>query len=97
MRREQQLMVLYLVHMDSKFSFLVPKGLLKSRLEKFKHFEANQSNFGDRCPICLGDFKVGNWLVELDCDGKHVLCKNCTYEWFSNHKTCPNCRHRFYN
>ena len=71
------------------------KGLTAARIEKFRHFAADQSNAGDRCPVCLEDFEAGKQLVELDCGGEHLLCKVCTDKWFSDHKTCPSCRGRF--
>ena len=67
------------------------------RIEKFRHFTANESNVGEKCAICLSDFEVGNHLVELNCDKKHLLCKVCTYKWFSENNTCPICRHLFSN
>ena len=65
--------------------------LEKHRIRKFRHFTANESNVGGKCAICLSDFEVGNQLVELNCEGKHLLCKVCTDKWFSEHNKCPKC------
>ena len=69
------------------------RGIGKSRIEKFKHFEAGESNLGSSCVICMSDFKLGLKLVELDC--KHVFCAECAHKWLSNHNTCPHCRQKF--
>ena len=71
------------------------KGLSLERIQKFDHFQADESFTDETCWICLEDIKVGMVMIRLDCIGKHVFCKNCIEEWFTNQKTCPNCRFYF--
>ena len=74
------------------------RGLTVERIEKFKHFEADESLAGEQCCICLGDIEVGKSMVRLDCEGsngKHILCVADANKWFADNKTCPLCRHDF--
>ena len=70
-------------------------GLTVERIEKFEHFQADESLAGEQCCICLNDIEVGKSMVRLDCKGKHILCEADTNKWFADHKTCPLCRHDF--
>ena len=70
-------------------------GLTPGRIEKFEHFDADESLVGEQCIVCLKDLDVGMQMVRLDCHVSHYLCKTCTDEWFKDHKTCPTCNHIF--
>ena len=69
-------------------------GLTEERIERFAHFPADATFVGQKCCCCLDEYEVGRSLVRLDCN--HVICRKCT-KWFKSSKTCPLCRHRFYN
>ena len=69
------------------------KGLSPARIQKFHHFQADQSLVGDRCGVCLDDIEVGRRMIRLDCP--HSFCQVCVEGWLAGHKTCPNCRHQF--
>ena len=71
------------------------RGLTSERIEKFQHFDVDESMVGEQCIVCLSDLKIGTQMVRLDCHVDHYLCKTCTNVWFKDHNTCPTCRHTF--
>ena len=58
----------------------------------FDQFQADDSHTGEQCPVCLKLIETGTKLVNLKCDGKHILCNVCTAKWFGSNNTCPACR-----
>ena len=44
------------------------------------------------CSICLEDFEVGEEIIELRCDSKHIFHLDCIKGWAKKNKTCPLCR-----
>ncbi|WMV36563.1 hypothetical protein MTR67_029948 [Solanum verrucosum] len=44
----------------------------------------------EECTICLGQFKVGDNLMHLQCDHKFHSC--CLVPWLENYACCPCCR-----
>ena len=81
--------LLHYVPMDQQ------RGLTPARIEKFQQFQADESLVGDCCGVCLDDIEIGRRMVRLDCNGRHIFCKDCVEGWFVNQNTCPNCRHIF--
>ena len=71
------------------------KGLTPERIRQFDHLEADESLVGERCPVCMEEFKIGRNMIRLDCDGRHLFCQACIEGWFANHRTCLICRHLF--
>ena len=71
------------------------RGLLPQRIQKFEQFTADESFVSDQCVICMEDFEIGRNMMRVDCDGQHTFCKVCIEKWFTEHKTCPVCRHEF--
>ena len=71
------------------------RGLTSKRIEKFEHFDADESMAGEQCMVCLNDLEKGTKMVRLDCNADHYLCKICSDSWFKNHNTCPACRRTF--
>ena len=66
-----------------------------------KHEDLNDN---DICNICLDNLKEIlnnqeknavkiNLPVKTTCN--HLYCRNCIFEWLSNNKTCPVCKHEF--
>ena len=80
---------------DSNIEFNQLKGLTPGRIQKFQHFDADESLVGEQCLVCMSDLKIGTPMVRLDCHVDHILCKTCVEKWFKDHKTCPTCRHEF--
>ena len=70
-------------------------GLTPERIERFEHFDADESLVGETCLVCMNDLEVGTKMVRLDCHVDHYLCKVCAHGWFKDHNTCPTCRHVF--
>ena len=71
------------------------RGLTPARIQRFHQFQADESLVGDRCGVCLDDIEFGRRMMRLDCNGKHVFCRDCVKGWFADHNTCPNCRRAF--
>ena len=71
------------------------QGLTAERIQQFSQFLADESLAGNQCGICLELIEVGKTMMRLDCNGHHVFCHDCVENWFAEHNTCPNCRHRF--
>ena len=90
---QQELEILQL-RIDDKKQRLF-KGLTPARIQQLHQFHADQSLVGKRCGMCMDDIVVGTRVMRLDCNGHHVFCQGCVEGWFSNHNTCPNCRHTF--
>jgi len=44
----------------------------------------------DTCPICLGEYEVGEKGNVLPC--KHGFHEQCIQEWTTKNPTCPICR-----
>jgi len=42
-----------------------------------------------KCPICLEDFEKYQKMKKLNCN--HILCEECSEEWFSENVKCPVC------
>ena len=57
-------------------------------------FTADKSFVGRKCVICQEDIEVGRKVKRLDCDGQHIFCQVCIEGWFTDHNTCPICRHK---
>jgi len=48
------------------------------------------------CPICLEEFKRGEYYRKLECD--HCFHKKCIDRWFKkDHSECPMCRKKIIN
>ena len=49
---------------------------------------------GEICPICQDDFKVGQRVGIVSCNGGHIYHKDCIYQWLNvdAKKSCPMCR-----
>ena len=75
---------------------LMSRGLSPARIKQFQHFKADESLVGEKCSICLANFKAGRRLIRLDCEGRHVFHQVCIEGWFAGKTTCPNCRHAFF-
>ena len=75
---------------------LMSRGLSPARIKQFQHFKADESLVGEKCSICMEDFKAGRRLIRLDCEGRHVFHQVCIEGWFAGKTTCPNCRHAFF-
>ena len=45
-------------------------------------------NLDTECPICLENKNLEQCCLYCIFQS----CKKCKYEWYSNNKTCPNCR-----
>lgn len=57
-------------------------------------YEEYQSQMeGLMCTICLTDYKTTD-IVRVVPICNHVFHINCSDQWFSRRKTCPNCRRR---
>lgn len=52
--------------------------------------DANNIDKYDKCPITLEPFKIGDSIVELQCN--HTFSKPALTEWLKNNDTCPMCR-----
>lgn len=44
------------------------------------------------CPICLGDFTMGDMLLSLPCDRKHSFHASCIRTWLQRQNSCPLCQ-----
>ena len=67
----------------------IPFFIDSIRLMKLK----NSGN--DSCPICLGNFKRGNWCLYLSC--LHLFHLVCIIRWLLNHDNCPQCKAKYKN
>jgi hypothetical protein len=49
---------------------------------------------GETCSICLENFKPGDKVGILNCNGAHFFHKDCIYVWLNTdaRKSCPLCR-----
>ena len=48
----------------------------------------------ETCPICIVDFKDGDDVRVLPCEGKHVFHQACVDPWLLElSSSCPTCRH----
>ena len=74
---------------------LLEKGLTDARIKKFHQFTADKTSISEQCTICMESVELGRKMMRLDCDGQHTFCQVCIEEWFTNHYTCPICRHKF--
>lgn len=45
---------------------------------------------GDKCSICLDDFKMHDYVKKIGCN--HHFHPNCIKEWLKHKTTCPNCK-----
>ena len=70
-------------------------GLTPERIERFEHFNADESLVGEQCIVCMDELQIDTEMVRLDCHVDHILCKKCTDNWFKDHNTCPSCRNVF--
>lgn len=52
---------------------------------------SSSSIYLDRCTVCLGDYQLGEKLLQLPTCG-HSFHVECIDEWLSKHVTCPICR-----
>ena len=54
------------------------------------------SDIQSECPICLEDFKRGEYYRKLECS--HCFHKKCIDRWFKkDHSECPMCRKQIIN
>jgi len=49
---------------------------------------------GEICSICQDDFRVGQRVGIVSCNGGHIYHKDCIYQWLNvdQKKSCPLCR-----
>ena len=53
--------------------------------------ESNKELLEEPCPICIDNFKEGEYYRKLDCN--HCFHKKCIDRWFKkDHSECPMCR-----
>lgn len=62
----------------------------KNLIEKSKIYIFGKNKETKQCCICCDDFRNNNIVRELDC--KHMFHINCVDTWFTEKKTCPECR-----
>jgi hypothetical protein len=62
------------------------------QIGKYKKVKAsNISLLETTCPICIENFKEGEYYRTLEC--KHSFHKKCIDRWFKkDHSDCPMCR-----
>lgn len=67
-------------------------------LGKYRRILENDQVLGDRCPICLEEYKEGFYKRTLEC--RHTYHKKCIDRWFRKQYNncgelvCPICRYR---
>ena len=66
-----------------------------ARVKNFQYFPADESMAGKTCLLGTTDVEVGTEMVSLNCEGRHVFCKQCMDKWFKDNNTCPLCRQPF--
>ncbi|KAM3146639.1 hypothetical protein pb186bvf_001169 [Paramecium bursaria] len=54
-----------------------------------------QKQSQDICTICLIEYKEGEQIEELVCQGKHLFHGECIHLWLRQHKVCPICKFIF--
>lgn len=66
---------------------LVIRDELKSIIDKINYI-------GETCSICLENFRSGDKVGILNCNGAHFFHKDCIYAWLNTdaRKSCPLCR-----
>ncbi len=47
---------------------------------------------GGRCVVCFEDFRSGDDLTYLPCDGYHCYHTKCILQWLRRNSVCPICR-----
>lgn len=57
--------------------------------ESVSKLENGQLNEREPCSICLGEYEIGEKMVQLPCE--HTFHKNCINSWTANHVRCPLC------
>jgi hypothetical protein len=74
------------------------KGKPKSRpVSKTKSSQKNSKDCGsefssnDTCPICIGDYKIGEKMKTLPC--MHRFHNDCVDKWLSMKSDCPVCKY----
>ena len=50
----------------------------------------NKFNGGERCSVCLEEYRVGQSLRVMAC--LHRFHGSCLDEWLFSKASCPNCR-----
>ena len=75
--------------LDDDNEFGQSKGLTTESIQKFEHFDANETLVGEQGFVCMSDLKIETSMVRLECYVDHILCETCVEKWFKEHKTCP--------
>ena len=87
---EERLIQLELI--ESDLEKLLETGLASEVVENFT-VRAVSESCEERCPVCLGEYEVGENVFTLDCG--HQIHQSCGSEWFKMNRTCPICRFDF--
>ena len=88
----------YLVHLTRDMGLFGPrntgiKKLLKHlKRKKLKARDLEDENAAKQCSICFEDYAVGDTVVTLPCDVRHVFHDSCISEWLKQKDTCPLCK-----
>jgi len=91
---EERLIQLELI--ESDLEKLLETGLASEVVENFTvHAVSEGESCDERCPVCLGEYEVGENVFTLDCG--HKIHQSCGLEWFKINRTCPICRFNFSN
>lgn len=63
-------------------------------ISSLQSFKFNKKKFvGDpTCSICMDDYRKGDDLIELPCQGHHKFHRYCIVEWLKQSQTCAMCR-----
>jgi len=73
------------------------KNYRKAQIKNIgKYKKIKEINNLSECPICLEEFKQGEYYRKLEC--KHLFHKKCIDHWFKkDHSDCPMCRTKIIN
>ena len=66
------------------------RGLSVKKLNSLSKINADSQHVGDKCTICLMEYKKKQPLLQLYCE--HVLHIECGRKWLKIAATCPICR-----
>ncbi|XP_072050849.1 E3 ubiquitin-protein ligase RNF181-like [Amphiura filiformis] len=63
----------------------------KEVVEELPDVNITTQNSGNKCPVCLIPFQIGDKCKELPC--KHQFHHRCILPWLKQTNSCPVCRH----
>jgi len=78
--------------LNAMFNGISHKQMTTLKSMKIEEYKNKFNRDDEDCPICYVDYKEGDEVRCMECEGQHAFHKKCIDQWLVRSKKCPKCR-----